>query len=616
MKLRCFALTTTLLTFFLAGGAAQSFITNGLVAYYPFNGNANDAEGANNGTIHGGVVLAPDRFGSNNSAYTFNGVDGYIDVGNPVGNNPSNLTATAWVKILSRETSGIVAEDVIITKRQTPYIGSGWPDLVVESTAPNAGAGEIMTEADNYVAQYRGTSQTQTNVWLFICEVSSNNTYQIYVNGILENTVTDSHPLNSVENMYLMHDGALGTYCHGLLDDVRIYNRALSSNEVAQIYAVENTAPIVNPPASCDPPPSGLVSWWRAENDALDSAGTNNGTLTGATTFGSGNVGQGFVFDGNTGSGVALGNPTGLQLQDFTIEGWIKRSSASVASHGSGGVGTIFGCGPGGYYFLMESNGKLDFDKLGDAVPQSGPFITDTNFHHVALTKVGSTVTFYLDGAASSVSSDPTTFTFTTSIGIGYRPDNQGNSFLGTIDELSFYNRALSALEIQAIYNAGSEGKCFTPVPPVITSQPTNQTVFMGQPASFSVSASGTPPLGYQWRFNTTNIVGATNASLLIASVQITNAGTYSVIVSNSVTSILSSNAVLNVNLPSCDPPPSGLVSWWAAEGNAFDQISGNNGTLVGNTTYGPGKRVRVLCWTAMVLASKSAAQLICGYKT
>jgi Concanavalin A-like lectin/glucanases superfamily/Immunoglobulin domain len=239
MKLHCAALATALLTFFLTTAIAQDFITNGLVAYYPFNGNANDAEGTNNGTIHGGVVLAPDRFGSNNSAYTFNGVDGYIDVGNPAGNTPTNFTASAWVKIISRATTGIIPEDIIITKRQTPFIGSGWPDLVVESTAPNAGAGEIMTEADNYVAQYRGTSHTQTNVWLFICEVSSNNTYQIYVNGVLENTATDSFPLSSVENMYLMHGGALGTYCHGVLDDVRIYNRALSSNEVAQIYTLE-----------------------------------------------------------------------------------------------------------------------------------------------------------------------------------------------------------------------------------------------------------------------------------------------------------------------------------------------------------------------------------------
>jgi hypothetical protein len=197
---------------------------------------------------------------------------------------------------------------------------------------------------------------------------------------------------------------------------------------------------------------SDLIAWWKGENNALDSAGTNNGTLTGAATFGTGEVGQGFVFDGNNGSGVALGNPAGLQLQDFTIEGWIKRGSATAVSQDPSGPGVIFGCGFGGYIFYMGSDGGLLFNKLGDPTPLRGPFITDTNFHHVALTKVGSVVTFYLDGAASSVSSDPTTFTFTTSIGIGCRPDNLGNSFLGTIDELSFYGRAISAAEIQAIY--------------------------------------------------------------------------------------------------------------------------------------------------------------------
>jgi hypothetical protein len=200
--------------------------------------------------------------------------------------------------------------------------------------------------------------------------------------------------------------------------------------------------------------PSGLVALWSGEDNANDSMGTNNGTLTGSATFGSGKVGQGFVFDGNNGSGVALGNPASLQLQNFTIETWVKRSSASVVSYGSGGVGTIFDCGSGGYVFFMESNGGLDFAKLGDVLPQYGPSITDTNFHHVALTKTGSTVVFYLDGAAYPVPSYTKTFTFTTSIGIGCRPDNQDNSFLGTIDEVSFYSRALSADEIQALYSA------------------------------------------------------------------------------------------------------------------------------------------------------------------
>src|ERR1017187_9336471 len=100
---------------------AQSFLTDGLVANYPFDGNAIDASGnGNNGTIHGGVAPTIDRFGYPNSAYLFNGVDGYIDIGNPVGNSPTYLTECAWVKIISRETTGYGFNDVIITKRQDP----------------------------------------------------------------------------------------------------------------------------------------------------------------------------------------------------------------------------------------------------------------------------------------------------------------------------------------------------------------------------------------------------------------------------------------------------------------------------------------------------------------
>jgi hypothetical protein len=198
--------------------------------------------------------------------------------------------------------------------------------------------------------------------------------------------------------------------------------------------------------------PPGLVSLWSGEGNANDNVGGNNGTLTGATTFGPGKIGQGFVFDGRSGSGVLLGNPASLQLQDFTIKAWIRRGSDAVVSYGSGGVGTIFGCGWGGYCFYMGPDGELDFDRLGDVAPQRGPSITDTNWHHVAVTKSGSEVVFYLDGTACPVPSYTSTFMFTSPIGFGFRPDNQDNSFLGTLDETGFFNRALSAAEIQAIY--------------------------------------------------------------------------------------------------------------------------------------------------------------------
>jgi len=201
--------------------------------------------------------------------------------------------------------------------------------------------------------------------------------------------------------------------------------------------------------------PPGLVSLWSGEGNANDSVGGSNGTMTGSAKFGPGRLGQGFVFNGRTGSGVTLGNPDSLQLQDFTIVAWVKRGSDTVVSYGSGGNASLFDSGWGGGYLLgMLANGEVFFDKLGDVVPQNGPSITDTNFHHVALTKSGSTVVFYLDGTAYPVPSYITTFTFTSSIGFGYQSDSRDQSFLGTLDEVGFFNRALSATEIQTIYRA------------------------------------------------------------------------------------------------------------------------------------------------------------------
>ena len=84
-------------------------------------------------------------------------------------------------------------------------------------------------------------------------------------------------------------------------------------------------------------------------------------------------------------------------------------------------------------------------------------------------------------------------------------------------------------------------------MPPTITIQPTNQTVTVGGTVTFSVTASGSPPLSYQWNFNGTDITGATNTTLTLTNVQLNQAGNYTMLVTNNYGSILSSNAALVV---------------------------------------------------------------------
>jgi len=111
---------------------------------------------------------------------------------------------------------------------------------------------------------------------------------------------------------------------------------------------------------------------------------------------------------------------------------------------------------------------------------------------------------------------------------------------------------------------------------PSLTAQPQNQTVTAGNSATFSIAASGSAPLGYQWYFNTnTLIAGAVTNSLTITNAQLTNAGAYSVVVTNSAGSITSSVAILTVSTGA-----SGIISQWN-----FNSTPPDGSTSTGNTS-------------------------------
>jgi hypothetical protein len=153
---------------------------------------------------------------------------------------------------------------------------------------------------------------------------------------------------------------------------------------------------------------------------------------------------------------------------------------------------------------------------------------------------------------------------------------------LGQLDEVSVYNRSLSSNEVAAIYAANLSGKCEVLIAPLIGSQPTNRSVLFGGSTTFYASASGSLPLSYQWLFNDTNVIGgATNASMVVTNVQISDTGRYSVFVSNDAGSATSSNALLTVTLLQISRIGTNVTVAWPVVASNYvlqvsDSVSGN----------------------------------------
>jgi hypothetical protein len=170
-------------------------------------------------------------------------------------------------------------------------------------------------------------------------------------------------------------------------------------------------------------------------------------------------------------------------------------------------------------------------------------------FRHVALTydKDSGVATLYCNGAIvlqqTLGSFTPQT---TYDLYLGQRPLSGGTiEYAGLLDEVSLYNRALMQSEIQAIYSAGSGGKCGAPL---MVLQPKSQLGFWGKPITFTAAATGADPLAFQWRQDGNDVAEATNAALSFANLDLTNAGAYTVVVTNFLGSVTSSPAILTVN--------------------------------------------------------------------
>lgn len=297
----------------------------------------------------------------------------------------------------------------------------------------------------------------------------------------------------------------------------------------------------------CVQAPDGIVAWWRASGDASDFVGGNNGTFHGSVTFAPGKVGQAFSFDGN-GCVRVPDSPSLRCTNALTIEAWIYPADV-------GGYHEIVSRWVAGYTTSVYPDGRI-YLAVFDSGPGSAVTIWSTNaaplnqWTHFAGTYDGSALRIYINGICEGqIPYNRGIFPGSCDLSIGsvggYYTGPISSAFIGRIDEPAVYNRALSATEIQAIYNAGYSGKCSAVL---IRRQPRSQLGFWGKSITFGVAAVGSAPLTYQWQKDGSSIGGATNDSLTITNLRVTDAGSYTVIIANINGSLTSNPAFLTVN--------------------------------------------------------------------
>lgn len=211
--------------------------TSGLIAWYPFSGNVNDLSGNGNNGLNNGATLTNDRFGTQNSAYGFNGSSSYIQL--PSSIQPPQISISFWFKLGST-----TQNQSLIRNRYWAY-SVMWNPNITEFGA--AGANKLVaslsldsTAGKQYFPIFQ--QAVYDGNWHHIAFSFDGLIYKVYLDNV---SVYSSSSVGSGNIKYnnqgngfaIGRDGDFSSwYFNGLIDDVSIYNRSLSQTEVNSIY--------------------------------------------------------------------------------------------------------------------------------------------------------------------------------------------------------------------------------------------------------------------------------------------------------------------------------------------------------------------------------------------
>ncbi|MCB0699435.1 MAG: T9SS type A sorting domain-containing protein [Chitinophagales bacterium] len=239
------------------GSSAQ--LTNGLIAHWPFSGNVNDISGnAYNGTAYN-ISYTSGKQGAANTAAVFNGTNSYVDVAYQSGLNTSKFTICAVIKPTGYYTGTCQVNAVLrrgVQYQAGSYAMDFWDNPfdnscnVVDTSKNVFGvyAGTVTISSSNSVWRYSPTIETQK--WYCVIATYDDTTFRMYVDGVLKHSIPKiGGGTGTSTNGLAIGSYRFGTgptlypyWLNGVVDDIRLYNRALTPTEAMNYCGLFDTS--------------------------------------------------------------------------------------------------------------------------------------------------------------------------------------------------------------------------------------------------------------------------------------------------------------------------------------------------------------------------------------
>ncbi|HKS38959.1 MAG TPA: LamG-like jellyroll fold domain-containing protein, partial [Verrucomicrobiae bacterium] len=460
-----------------------------LVSWWPGNGNAIDIADGNSGSLAGGISFGGGMVGE---AFTLDGVDDHVIIPASTNLHVRSVTFDAW----------ILPSDLSVARPILEYANASGPSgahfwIGPSAVPPFFGSGKLFMNFryDNLpgdVPPYKVVESDpgliKTNEWQHVAATydQASGEARLYLNGevVGATNLGGFLPATTFQNVFIGRrpltspDGSAGASFAGKIDEVDVWNRALSPNEIRAIYLAGSLGKC-GAQTFKHPTP---VSLWPAEGTAADFVDGNPGTLVGGVTYATGMVGRAFSFNG-TGE-VLVNNNANLNPQRLTLEAWVfptppdgemetilyKEDDSglpaqyAMAIKGPTNISCVGSIPTGNFAFALVGVNGMPSEFCG-WVDGGGSVPTD-QWTHLAVTFDGNSAKAYINGRLTrnitnlsgniNVSTGPLRIGSRSPAIVNTAPQERFN---GRIDETSLYDRALDGCEIQAIYHAGSFGK-------------------------------------------------------------------------------------------------------------------------------------------------------------